>query len=62
VELLFDGREEAVQVDVEEGEAVGMEWGGHVDLRKIIYSLFVCRRVLSNQTSWRSPCRPIRQP
>ena len=29
VELLFDGREKAVEVDVEEGEAVGMEWGGH---------------------------------
>ena len=27
VKLLFDGREEAVEVDVEEGEAVGMGWG-----------------------------------
>jgi len=35
VELLFDGREEAVEVDVEEGEAVGMGWGGHVDLKKL---------------------------
>jgi len=25
VELLFDGREEAVEIDVEEGEAVGMD-------------------------------------
>ncbi len=29
VELLLDRREEAVEVDVQEGEAVGMEWGGH---------------------------------
>jgi hypothetical protein len=29
VELLFDRREEAVEVDVEEAEAVGMEGGGH---------------------------------
>ncbi len=29
VELLLDGREEAVEVDVEEGEAIGMEGGGH---------------------------------
>ena len=29
VKLLLDGREEAVEVDVEEGEAVGMGWGGH---------------------------------
>jgi hypothetical protein len=29
VELLLDGGEEAVEVDVEEGEAVGMGGGGH---------------------------------
>jgi hypothetical protein len=30
MELLFDGREEAVEVDVEEGEAVGMGGRRHV--------------------------------
>jgi hypothetical protein len=29
VKLLLDRREEAVEVNVEEGEAVGMGWGGH---------------------------------
>jgi hypothetical protein len=29
VELLLDGREEAVEVDVEEAETIGMGWGGH---------------------------------
>jgi hypothetical protein len=29
VELLLDRREEAVEVDVEEGEAVGMGWISH---------------------------------
>jgi hypothetical protein len=29
VELLLDGREEAVEIDVEEGEAIGMGCGGH---------------------------------
>ena len=29
VKLLFYGRKKAVEVDVEEGEAVGMGWGGH---------------------------------
>jgi hypothetical protein len=29
MKLLLDGRKEAVQVDVEEGEAVGMDDGGH---------------------------------
>jgi len=29
VKLLFDGREEAVEVDVEEGEAIGMRRGRH---------------------------------
>ncbi len=31
VELLLDGREEAVEIDVEEGEAIGMGGGGHID-------------------------------
>lgn len=42
VELLFDGREEAVEVDVEEGEAVGMGWGGHGRWWLPLYSLFIC--------------------
>jgi hypothetical protein len=29
MELLLDGREEAVEVDVEKGEAVGMGGDGH---------------------------------
>ncbi len=29
MELLFDGREEAVEVDVEEGEEVGLSGGAH---------------------------------
>ena len=29
MKLLLDGRKEAVQVDVNEGEAVGMDDGGH---------------------------------
>ena len=41
VELLFDGREEAVQVDVEEAEAVGMGIGGHRTCEQL-YSLFIC--------------------
>jgi hypothetical protein len=31
VQLLLDRREEAVQVDVQEGEAVGLELAGHDD-------------------------------
>jgi hypothetical protein len=40
VELLFDGREEAIQVDVEIAEAVGMEGYGHGQRAVIIYFIF----------------------
>ena len=43
VDLLFDGRKEAVQVDVEEGEAVGMDGGGHgFEWSYYIRFLFAC--------------------
>ena len=45
MELLFDGREEAVEVDVEEGEAVGLGGGGHERLRRyyirLLFALLV---------------------
>ncbi len=46
VELLLDGREEAVEVDVEEGEAVGMDWRGHEiegTLSAIIFAFYSLR-------------------
>jgi hypothetical protein len=46
MELLFDGREEAVEVDVEEGEAVGMCRGRHWAIWKRLYSLFICFQLL----------------
>ena len=41
VELLLDGGKEAVEVDVEEGEAVGLVFVRHRRVR-LVYSLFVC--------------------
>ena len=43
MKLLLDGRKEAVQVDVEEGEAVGMDGGGHgFEWSYYIRFLFAC--------------------
>jgi hypothetical protein len=40
VELLFDGRKEAVEVDVKVGEAIGMGAGGHERRNYYIRLLF----------------------
>ena len=42
VELLLYGREEAVEVDVQVGEEVGLGVGGHGANMGRLYSLFVC--------------------
>jgi hypothetical protein len=43
VELLLDRREEAVEVDVQEVEAVGLDGGGHGSYWRL-YSPFICSR------------------
>jgi hypothetical protein len=43
VELLLDGGEEAVEVDVEKAEPVGLGGVGHADVGHYIRHLFACR-------------------
>jgi hypothetical protein len=42
MELLLYRREEAVEVDVEKGEAVGMGRSRHLDDLERLYSPFIC--------------------
>ena len=49
MELLLYRREEAVEVDVEEREAVGMGSGGHLDDVERLYSLFICFQLSYNR-------------
>jgi hypothetical protein len=48
VELLFDGREEAVEVDVEKAETVGMEGDGHDGVVDYIRFLFAFNDVVGD--------------
>lgn len=53
MDLLFDGREEAVEIDVEKGEAVGMDGGGHgFEWSYYIRFLFACDASIHLSMCW----------
>jgi hypothetical protein len=43
MELLLDGSKEAIEVDVEKAEPVGLGGAGHADVGNYIRHLFACR-------------------